>query len=348
MKKLSYLTLLGILLCLQTISFAQEDKSYFTLDPTLSPDAKTIVFSYDGDLWKVPTSGGEASRLTAMDGEETRPAISPDGKWLVFSSTQMGNRDLYLMPLAGGAIKQLTYHQANDDVDAWSWDSQTIYFTSNRFNRFAGYSISPKGGTPKRLFGHYFNTVHNLAPHPTSGEIFFNESWESKYFAHRKRYKGAFNPDIKSYNPQTGVYKTYTDYIGKDFGATIAKDGTVYFMSDEANGEYNLYTFDKGKKKRLTKFKHSILWPKVSANGEKVVFRKAYQIFVYDVKSGKTTQPYIRLYKNQTHDKTETYNVSGHISNFNVSSDNKKIAFVSRGRLFVSDIKGKFIKELNT
>ncbi len=348
MKNFNHLFFLGIFLCLHTFSFAQTGNNYFTLDPTLSPDAQTIVFSYDGDLWRVPTVGGVASRLTAMDGDETRPAISPDGKWLTFSGTQMGNRDIYLMPLDGGEIRQLTYHQSNDDVDSWSWDSQTIYFTSNRLNRFAGYSISRKGGTPRRLFEHYFNTVHNIVPHPASGEIFFNESWESKYFAHRKRYKGAYNPDIKSYNPQTDTYKTYTNYIGKDFGVTIAKDGSIYFMSDEANGEYNLYTFDHDKKKNLTQFKHSILWPKVSANGEKIVFRKDYQIFVYDVKTGKTTQPTIQLYKNQTLEKTEKYNVSGNITNFNVSADNKKIAFVSRGRLFVSDIKGKFIKELKT
>ena len=30
---------------------AQEN--YFLLDPTLSPDAKTIVFGHDVDLWKV-------------------------------------------------------------------------------------------------------------------------------------------------------------------------------------------------------------------------------------------------------------------------------------------------------
>lgn len=348
MNLFKQITLLSLFISLHSFVVAQSNNSFFTLDPTLSPDGKVIVFSYDGDLWKVPTAGGNADRLTAMDGNETRPAISPDGQWLAFSSTQMGNKDIYIMPMAGGEIQQLTFHQSNDDVDAWSWDSQTIYFTSDRDNRYAGFSISRKGDTPRRLFNHYFNTVHNIVPHPVSGEIFFNESWESKNFAHRKRYKGAYNPNIKSYHPKSGVYKTYTDYIGKDFGLTIAKDGTMYFMSDEANGEYNLYTFRGEKKKRLTKFSHSIYWPKVSANGQKVVFRKDYQIFIYDVKSGKTLQPKIRLFKNQTLDQAENYQIAGKISNFNVSSDNKKMVFVSRGRLFISDIKGKFVKELKT
>ena len=65
--------------------------AYFQIDPTLSPDGKVIVFSYDGDLWKIPSTGGEALRLTGMDGNETLPRISPDGQWIAFSSTQFGN-----------------------------------------------------------------------------------------------------------------------------------------------------------------------------------------------------------------------------------------------------------------
>jgi tricorn protease len=296
----------------------------------------------------MPASGGQAARLTAMDGEETRPAISPDGKWLAFSGTQYGSKDVFLMPLAGGQITQLTYHDSYDDVDSWSWDSRTIYFTSGRMNRFSGYSIGINGGTPKRLFNHYFDDVHNVAMHPTSGEIFFNESWESKNFAHRKRYKGDYNPDIKSYNPKNKKFTTYTDYNGKDFGVTLDRKGNMYFMSDEANGEYNLYTIQNGVKKPLTDFPTSIYWPRVSADGSKIVFRKDYKIFVYDVASANVTSPKISLFRNQTLNKAESFNVSGNITDFNVSPDNKKIAFISRGKLFISDIEGKFVKEIKT
>ena len=329
-------------------SFLNAQDTYFQIDPTLSPDGETIVFSYDGDLWKVDSSGGEAFRLTAMEGEETLPRISPDGKWIAFSATQYGNKDVYLMPMNGGEIKQLTFHDAGDDVDSWSWDSKTIYFTSFRHNRFSGYKISASGGTPTRLFEHYFNNVHNVVTHPSSGEIFFNESWESKNFTHRKRYKGDYNPDIKSYNPNTKVYKEYTDYRGKDMWATIDRSGTIFFASDEANGEYNLYTFSNSKKTALTKFKSSISWPQVSANGNKVVFTKDYQIFIYDVGSKRSQKVAITINKNNTLSKSQDFNVDRNITYFDVSSDNKKMAFISRGELFVSDIKGKFIKKLNT
>ncbi len=327
----------------QTIS-----SPYFTFGPTLTPDGETIIFSYEGDLWKVPVTGGQSARLTAMEGEETKPAVSPDGKWLAFSAEQYGNVDVFVMPMEGGEIQQLTYHEANDEVESWSWDSKSIYFTSDRYNRYTAFEIDLNGSTPKRLFPNYFNTIHNTAVNPKTGEIFFNESWESKNFAHRKRYKGEYNPDIKSYNPSTKAYKQYTDYEGKDFGVSIDQDGTIYFMSDEANGEYNLYTFNGATKTQLTDFPTSVMWPKVSANGKKVVFQKDYQIHVYDVASGETTQPKFSLYQNQTLGKEISREVSGNVSYFDVSQDGEKLAFVSRGFLFISDVKGKFVKRIPT
>lgn len=328
--------------------FSQNQSPYFTLDPTLTPDADFIIFSYEGDLWKVATTGGHALRLTAMQGDETHPSVSPDGKWLAFSSNQFGNNDVYIMPLNGGNIEQLTFHEGDDIVSSWSWDNNTVYFTSDRYNFITTYTIDRKGGTPKRLFGHFFNTVQNVVEDPAFHNIFFNESWESGRFAHRKRYKGDFNPDIKSYNPETGVFTRYTTYRGKDFGATIDKNGKIYFMSDRGNDQYNLYSLEKGSKKELTAFSTSIMWPKVSANGKKIVFRKDYQIFVYDVTTGKTEKPGIQIYSNDTSEKEKSYDVKGKITFFDVSPDGNKLAFVSRGKLFISDNEGKFVKEIET
>src|SRR5699024_9450942 len=44
----------------------------------------------------------------------------------------------------------------------------------------------------------------------------------------------------------------------------------------------------------------------------------------------------------------QSFNVKNNITSFDVSPDGKKLAFVSRGELFVSDIKGRFIQELET
>jgi len=317
----------------------------FLSHPTLSPDAQTIVFSFEGDLWKVPTSGGPALRLTAMDGNEVMPRISPDGQWLAFSSNQNGNMDVYVMPMAGGNILQITHHEATDEVDSWSWDSKNIYFTSGRANRLSSYKVSREGGTAERIFPHFFNYIHNMVETP-SGELLYTDSWESYSAANRKRYKGAFNPDIRGFNPKTNTHKDYTTYEGKDLWPTVDKNGTIFFASDEGNDEYNLYSLVGGNKVALTQFKESIRNPQVSSNGEAVVFEKGYQLFVYNVGTKQTSQPAISLSRNQVLGKSKEFEVKGTISNFDVSPDGKKMAFVSRGELFVSDVEGKFIRQM--
>lgn len=338
-------------LLISIISFsakAQDNGAFFLSNPCLTPDGQTVIFSFEGDLWKASVNNGQASRLTAMQGYETSPRVSPDGRWIAFSGRQYGNADVYIMPVNGGEVRQVTYHSSNDEVTSWSWDSKSIYFNSNRMNQVAGYKVSAEGGTPQRVFGNYFFQFdHNLVEHPTSGEIFFNDTWESNNQVQRKRYKGPFNPDIQSYNPVTKQHKKYTTWEGKDFGATIDRNGNIYFISDEANGEYNLYTLDGDRKKGLTSFSSSIKTPQVNANGGKVVFEKDYQLWIYDVKAGKESRLNISIIRNNTLPKEKDFDVRGKISAFDVSPDGKKLAFVSRGELFVSDIEGKFIQQIN-
>ncbi len=326
---------------------AQSGGVYFASYPTLTPDARSVLFSYESDLWKADLNGGNATRLTAMQGAETNPRVSPDGKWLAFSATENGNSDVYLMPLGGGAIRQLTFHSSSDIVEGWSWDSNTIYFKSGAQNGGTTYTVSLQGGTPKRVFGHFFNRIHSVAEAP-NGDLYFNDTWESDNQAARKGYKGAFNPDIQYYNPTTRAYKQLTDYAGKDMWATIDRAGKVYFVSDEANGQYNLYAFENGKKVPLTTFPESIKYPQVSADGRKVVFEKGYQLWQYDVASRQAAPVAVSLVQNLTLPKLQDYNVKGKVSSFDVAPDDKKIAFVSRGALFVSDKEGKFIQQLPT
>ena len=344
MKRLFLLSILVF----KVIALFSQGNTYFLSNPTLTPDGQTVIFAFEGDLWKANVNDGNATRLTAMQGYETSPRVSPDGKWIAFTGRQYNNGDIYIMPVNGGEVKQITYHSTNDEVTSWSWDSKAIYFNSNRMGQVAGFKVSADGGTPQRVFGNYFFQYdHNLVEHPTSGEIFFNDTWESSNQAQRKRYKGPFNPDIQSYNFKTKQHKKYTDWEGKDFAVTVDKAGNIYFISDETNGEYNLYTLDNGKKKALTKFSSSIKTPIVNANGGKVVFEKDYQLWMYDVKTGNEKKLDISIIRNNILPKEKDFEVRGNIEEYDISADGKKLAFVSRGELFVSDIEGKFIQQIN-
>ena len=335
------LSLLILLIC----SYAANAESItFASRPSLTPDGSTIYFSYEGDIYTVPVTGGLALKIIAMEGVNSNPKISPDGKYLAFASNTQGNNNVYIVPVKGGEVVQLTFHDTNDVPVGWTTDSKTIYFESNRYNNLSVYSIPITGGTPLRLLDHYFNTIANFTQNPATGEYYFNESSESYRYATRKGYKGDHNPNIKSWNPKTKEYKELTDYRGKDIWPMVDNKGTLYYVSDESNGEANIIRHND--RKYLTSFKESVQYPSISYDGSKIVFIKGYKINVLDVASGRTAEPEIEVVDNRL---VSDMSVElGRPQSFDISPDGKKLAFVFRGLLFVSDAKGGFVKQIAT
>ncbi len=62
----------------------------------------TIVFTAEGDLWRVSAQGGMAQRLTSHPGTESRAAFTPDRKTLAFSAEYTGPTQLHTMPFRVG------------------------------------------------------------------------------------------------------------------------------------------------------------------------------------------------------------------------------------------------------
>lgn len=337
-----------LLLCFMMIPLlSMAETIRFPYQPSLSPDGKQIYFSYDGDIFRVPAEGGTALSFVSLNGNETAPKVSPDGKLLAFASDINGNNDIFIVPIEGGKIKRLTYHEGNDIPLGWTSDSKSIYFESNRANIRTTYMVSIEGGTPYRLFGGYFNTINNLTENPATKEVYFNESAESINFPTRKRYVGDHNSDIKSWNPATKEYKKLTDYNGKDCWPMADKNGNLYYVTDRFNKESNIAKYNpQGKPVQLTSFKQSVQYPSISYDGSKIVFLLEYKINCLDTKTGKVTEPEIVIADNNI--ELERSFADQKPRSVDVSPDGKKFAMSIRGLLYVSDAKGKYLQILNT
>ena len=72
------------------------------------------------------------SYVTSYPKDDFDPAVSPDGRRLVFTSNRSGNRDLWIKPVRGGQSYQLTKHKADDYSPSWGPDNNKIYFISDR------------------------------------------------------------------------------------------------------------------------------------------------------------------------------------------------------------------------
>ena len=77
-----------VLVCLAIPALAEEE-IFLPSGPDLSPDGKTIVFSWHGDIWTVPLEGGAATQLTTHPANDEAPCFSPsfscclvEGHWL--------------------------------------------------------------------------------------------------------------------------------------------------------------------------------------------------------------------------------------------------------------------------
>ena len=77
---------------LLAVSAAGGENLRFASRPSLSPDGETLYFSYLGDIYTVPAAGGQALSIVSMPGQKNHPLVSPDGKWLAFSSDINGNQ----------------------------------------------------------------------------------------------------------------------------------------------------------------------------------------------------------------------------------------------------------------
>jgi TolB protein len=81
-----------------------------------SPDARWLLVTARGRIWKVPVSGIGPVRPLARGGS---PVWSPDGGSIAFVSTRDGDADIYVMRSDGSGERQLTHNNWADFDPDW-------------------------------------------------------------------------------------------------------------------------------------------------------------------------------------------------------------------------------------
>ncbi|HEY3841244.1 MAG TPA: protein kinase [Bryobacteraceae bacterium] len=79
----------------------------------VTPDGRYILYANEGCIWRVNSDGSEAKQLTRGP-HDVHPAVSPDGKWVIYVSFSGwspgigGTPNLWKTPINGGAPVQVT------------------------------------------------------------------------------------------------------------------------------------------------------------------------------------------------------------------------------------------------
>lgn len=100
--------------------------------PAWSPDGTKICYTDSQDLWLVPSSGGEARRLTTDGAGDVEPAWSSDGRRVYFSSYREGTFALWSVAASGGAPVRLTPGTGPERRPTISRDGSSMAFSSYR------------------------------------------------------------------------------------------------------------------------------------------------------------------------------------------------------------------------
>ena len=132
MSKRSLLFAVTLLIASSIPSAQTSDEPLWNRYPAISPDGSQIAFTYKGDLYLVPSSGGTARPLTMHEAHDFMPVWSPDGTQIAFASDRYGNFDIFIMSAKGGEPRRLTHHSAPESPFTFAPDGQSIVFGAAR------------------------------------------------------------------------------------------------------------------------------------------------------------------------------------------------------------------------
>ena len=286
-KRLLSVTALAVSLCFLT---AVEAGLQLAGQPNLSPDGKSLLFVRGGDIWRVPTKGGSATRLTTHSARDSQPMYSPNGRRIAFISSRSGSSQVYVMPASGGEPKQLTFHTEGYSLQDWFPDGKSLLVLGARdhhwrsSSRFFQISSSKRG--PEKLLFNGYGTEGKVSP--DGSKILFVREGERWW---RKGYVGARSAQIWTFELSSGKFRKVVDTPAGDRSPVWHNSGRSFFYcsSDGAtNGARNLWECDleSGMRTQLTDFEDDLVaTPTISRDGESIVFARLFDLYAWQPES---------------------------------------------------------------
>jgi tricorn protease len=305
-----------------------------------------VVFVYAGDIWRVPSTGGSARRLTSHDGVELVPKISPDGKWIAYTAEYSGSRQVYMMPSQGGRPRQLTFYTdvgsmpPRGGFDYWiqGWTpGGKILVRMNRVpwgQRMGKYfEIDPEGGLEKPL------------PLPHGGSASLSPDGKKlaycpvdREFRTWKRTRGGRAQDVWIYDLVANKSTRITTDPGTD-NFPMWHEDTIYFTSDRDH-TLNIFAVDPGARnirKISSHGEYDVLWP--SQGPSAIVYMNGGYLHRLDLATEKSARIPISISGDLPGQVPYFKDVSGNIGSADISPSGVRAVFGARGDLFTVPAK---------
>ncbi|MDR2345521.1 MAG: PDZ domain-containing protein [Planctomycetaceae bacterium] len=335
---------------------------------------ETAVFCCGGDIWKTgisysdssasysnPSEYIEAVRLTAHEGQEVFPKISPDGKWVAFTGQYDGDEQVYVIPISGGIPRQLTFYPAagpltprwgyDNIVYGWTPDGKNILFRSLRDSNHVTelgtlYTVPFEGGLPKKVG---MPTAGAGCFSPDGSKIVYSPLFRD--FRSWKRYEGGWTQYLLIFDLKTKE-TTRIDNNPRTEREPIWIENKIYFSSDRT-GTMNLFEYDISTKK-ISQLTNEKIWDVRWASGDQVtkqiIFELAGELVLFNTSTKSMNKLKIKVPHDGLAMRPSRIKVNKNIESYAVAPNEgaakNRVAVIARGDLFVLPIDKGFVKNL--
>ncbi|MDN3203696.1 S41 family peptidase [Algoriphagus sediminis] len=344
---MSFLVLNGLL--------AQENLKWLRYS-SISPDGTQIAFTYKGDLYSVPSQGGEARQLTFHEAHDYMPVWSKDSQQIAFASDRYGNFDIFVMDALGGSATRLTFHSNDETPYSFSADNESVIFGGVRMD------IAEHRQHPSR-------SMTELYQVPKSGgrvdqvwtipaEYVQSNSEGTKMLYHdkkggenewRKHHESSIARDIWMYDSSNGTHTMLTDFYGEDRNPVFSPDESEMYYLSEQEGDFNVFAKSltgNSTPMSLTNFEgFPVRFLSISQQG-KMAF--SYDGELYTLEKGQSPQKVSVTIRTQDGANADRFiSINGGVQEMSIAPNGKEIAFVARGEVFVTSVDGTMTKQIS-